>query len=75
MHQYLCLFIKLLGIEKLCALNNHRSSNLTDGPACPVADALQVRKHLFWNLNVDTSGMSLGSSRKRLTSLLSSTIG
>ena len=59
-HQYLCLKIKLLKIKKLCALDNHRGGDLTDRPACPVADPLQVSKHLFWNLYVDTPRKVLG---------------
>ena len=67
-HQYLCLKIKLLRIKKLCALDNHCGSDLTDGPACPVADPLQGSKHLFWNLfwnlYVDTPRKVLGVKSK-----------
>jgi hypothetical protein len=59
-HQYLCLSIKLLGIESFCALDNDRGSNLTDGSTGPVADPLEVRKHVFWNLYVDAPREVLG---------------
>jgi hypothetical protein len=63
-HQYFYLKIKLLRIKKLCTLDNHRGGDLTDGPACPVADALQVGKDLFWNLYVDTPRKVLGVKSK-----------
>ena len=59
-HQYLCLSIELIGVKKLCALDNHRGRDLTDRSASLVADPLQVRKHLCWNLYVDTAGEVLG---------------
>lgn len=58
--QYLCLSIKLIAFKKLCALDNHRGSDLTDRSTSPVADPLQVGKDLCWNLYVDTAGKVLG---------------
>jgi len=59
-HQYLCLLIELIGVKKLCALDNHSGSDLTDRSASLVADPLQEHKHLCWNLYVDTAGKVLG---------------
>jgi hypothetical protein len=63
-HQYFYLKIKLLWIEKLSALDNHRGRDLTDGPTSPVADALQIGKDLFWNLYVDATRKVLGVESK-----------
>ncbi len=48
-------YIKLLLIEAFCSLDNHGGSNLTDGLTSPIADPLQVRENLFWNLYVDAT--------------------
>ncbi len=46
-------YIKLLWIKAFCALDNHCGSDLTDGLTSTIADPLQVRENLFWNLYVD----------------------
>jgi len=48
-------YIKLLLIEAFCYLSNHSGSDLTDGLTSPIADPLEVRKNLFWNLYVDAT--------------------
>ncbi len=48
-------YIKLLLIEAFCYLSNHSGSDLTDGLTSPIADPLQVRENLFWNLYVNAT--------------------
>jgi hypothetical protein len=45
--EYLCSKIKLLRIKLFGTLVNDGGSDFIDGPASPVADPLQVGKHLF----------------------------
>ncbi len=48
-------YIKLLLIDAFCPQDNHGGSNLTDGLTSPIADPLQVREVLFWNLYVNAT--------------------
>ncbi len=45
--EHFCLKIKLFRIKLFSTLGNDRGGDRTDGPASPVADALQVGKNLF----------------------------
>ena len=52
MIEHLYLKVKLLAIMLFGILGNDGGSDFIDGPASPVADPLQVGKHLFWDLKV-----------------------